>query len=206
MPEPVVVHVFTDYACPWCYLGRARLQKLASELSFSIHTVHYQLSPDTPPEGREIAGYLRARGVNVQEASARLMALMDLEGLPWNVSPHRMAYNTQRAQELAAFAEANGVGEPIHDALFKAFQVDNVNVYELDVLVEIAVSVGLDAVAARTALEAQTFAATVARDQLTAREIGVTSVPTFVAGGRGVVGAQPLDALRQLVASAIVAA
>lgn len=202
MPEPVVVHLFTDYACPWCYLGRARLKKLQAELPFTIHTVHYQLSPDTPAEGRELAPYLRSRGYDVTEASARLMALMDREGLAWNVAPDRMAYNTQRAQELAAWAESNGVGEPIHDALFQAYQVDNRNVWDLDVLAAIAASVGLDPDDARAAIAAGRFAPAVAQDQVTARQVGVSSVPTYVAGGRGVIGAQSVDVLRQLVGAA----
>ena len=74
MSEPVVVHLFTDYACPWCYLGRARLKQVAAEQPISIQTVHYQLSADTPAEGRELASYLKSRGYDVREATARLAA------------------------------------------------------------------------------------------------------------------------------------
>jgi predicted DsbA family dithiol-disulfide isomerase len=202
MSEPVVVHLFTDYACPWCYLGRARLKQVAAEQPISIQTVHYQLSADTPAEGRELASYLKSRGYDVREATARLAALMDREGLEWNTAPDRMAYNTLRAQQLAVWAESQGVGEAIHDALFRAYQVDGRNIHDLDVLAEIAASVGLDPDAARAAIVEGKAAQAVARDQATSRQIGVSSVPTYVAGGKGVVGAQSVDVLKQLVRAA----
>lgn len=202
MSEPVVVHLFTDYACPWCYLGRTRLKKVALEHPLTIRTVHYQLSPDTPPEGRELAAYLKARGVDLRDANARLAALMDREGLEWNTAPDRFAFNTSRAQQLAVWAEANGAGETIHDALFHAYQVEGRNLYDLDVLADVAKSVGLDPDAARAAVTDGLAAQAVAKDQATSRQVGVTSVPTYVAGGKGVVGAQSVDVLRQLVVAA----
>lgn len=202
MPEPVVVHLFTDYACPWCYLGRARLKQVQAEQPITIRTVHHQLSADTPPEGRELAPYLKSRGYDLREGTARLAALMDREGLEWNTAPDRMAYNTLRAQQLAVWAEAQGVGEAIHDALFRAYQVEDRNVWELDVLAEIAASVGLDPDAARAAILNGETAEAVQRDQATSRQVGVSSVPTYVAGGKGVVGAQSVDVLKQLVRAA----
>ena len=202
MSEPVVVQLFTDYACPWCYLGRARLKQVGAEQPITIKTVHYQLSADTPAEGRERGPYLKSRGYDVREATARLAALMDREGLEWNTASDRMAYNTQRAQQLAVWAESQGAGESIHDALFHAYQVDGRNIHDLDVLSEIAASVGLDPVAARAAIVEGKAAEAVARDQATSRQIGISSVPTYVAGGKGVVGAQSVDVLKQLVRAA----
>ena len=197
MAEPVTVSLFTDYACPWCYLGRARLRRVTYR-PVAVRTVHFPLSPDTPPEGRALKPYLKARGVDVESVTARLKALMDLEGLAWNVDPDRMTWNTRLAQELAVWAEPK-VGEAVHDALFHAYQVEGRQLSDVDVLVDIAKGLGLDEGEARAVLTDRRFQAKVDEDGAIAKAMGVTSVPTYVVGQRGVVGAQPVEALEKLI-------
>lgn len=192
------VILFTDYACPWCYLGRARLMKVSQPIT--VRTVHFPLSPDTPPEGRELRAYLKARGMDVDAATARLKALMDLEGLPWNVDPNRRSCNTRKAQELASWAEPK-VGAAVHAALFDAYQVQGKNLYDDEVLVEVFGGLGIAEADVRAALAAQEGKAAVDRDWAWARQVGVSSVPTYAVGGQGVVGAQSVEVLERLVAS-----
>jgi predicted DsbA family dithiol-disulfide isomerase len=131
--------------------------------------------------------------------AARMKGLMDAEGLPYNRSDR--TYNSRLAQELAKLAEHEGL-PGIHDALFHAYFVDGVNLSDVDALVTIAERVGLPGAEARRALEQRRFRAAVDADWTRARGLGVTGVPTFVAGGRGVVGAQPDSALEKLVQAA----
>jgi predicted DsbA family dithiol-disulfide isomerase len=202
--EPIVM--FSDYACPWCYLGRARLAKAIEGLDPPGQPTlirPFPLSPDTPAEGRDLASYLRAKGLDVEAALARLAPLMQAEGLeyPSEIAGRRQ-WNTRRAQELALWAEEQGQPaklEALHDRLFRAYQVENLDVHELDVLEALATEVGLDGAAGRAALERGDLAAARELSWRTATRAGITGVPTYVARGYGIVGAQPVDLLREFV-------
>ncbi len=131
----------------------------------------------------------------------RMKALMDEEGLPYGRRTH--TYNSRLAQELGKWADSRPGGEAIHDALFRAYFVDGLNIGDPGVLVDMAESVGLDAVAAREVIEQRTFSDAVDEDWKRSRRYGITGVPTFVAGGYGVVGAQPYETLEHLVQRAL---
>ena len=132
------------------------------------------------------------------ERNARMKVTMDNEGLPYNVD-RRWSYNSRLAQELAKWAATKNDGERIHDALFRAYFVDARDIGDPEVLVEIAASVGLPADEAREVIEKRTHREAVDADWELSRRYGITGVPTFVAGNQGVVGAQPYEALEELV-------
>jgi predicted DsbA family dithiol-disulfide isomerase len=125
---------------------------------------------------------------------------MQAEGLPYG--NRTMTYNSRLAQELGAWADGQPGGEAIHDALFRAYFVDGKNIGDEEVLVSVAQSVGLPGDKAREAIEKRTHKAAVDADWDKARRYGITGVPTFVAGGQGVVGAQPYEVLEELVREA----
>src|SRR3989304_2390793 len=131
---------------------------------------------------------------------AQMRARMQAEGLPYG--NRSMTYNSRLAQELGAWADTQPGGEAIHDALFRAYFVDGLNIGDPEVLVTIAAKAGLPADKAREVLEKRSFKDAVDADWAKSREYGVTGVPTFVAGGYGVVGAQPYEALEQLAKQA----
>ena len=122
---------------------------------------------------------------------------MEEEGLPYGHRTH--TYNSRLSQELGKWAETQPGGHAFHDAMFKAYFVDCLNVGDVDVLVDIATSVGLSAETAREVLTQRAFSAAVDRDWQISIASGVTGVPTFAAGGYGVVGAQPYETLVALV-------
>ena len=159
--------------------------------------MHFPLHPDTPAEGRSMEELFAGRDYDPEAAYQRMKGLMDEEGLPYSKRTH--TYNSRLAQELGAWAETQPGGEAIHDALYKAYFVDCKNVGDIDVLLEVAAAAGLPVDAAREVLEQRSFEKSVDTDWAKSREYGVTGVPTFVAGGYGVVGAQPYEALEQLL-------
>jgi predicted DsbA family dithiol-disulfide isomerase len=140
----------------------------------------------------------RGRLVDLRAAHKRLQALMDAEGLPYQPRTH--TYNSRLAQEVAKWAETKPGGDAVHDALFKAYFVDGRNIGDSAVLVDVAGALGLPADEAADALRERRYRTAVDADWAKSREYGVTGVPTFVSGGRGVVGAQPYETLVQLVA------
>ena len=159
--------------------------------------VHFPLHPDTPAEGMSLEELFRGRTVDLQAAHARLQALMDAEGLPYRPRTH--TYNSRLAQEVAKWADTKPGGDAIHDALFSAYFVDGRNVGDAAVLIDVVRSVGLPADEAADALRERRYRADVDADWAKSRAYGVTGVPTFVSGGRGLVGAQPYEALVRLV-------
>ena len=178
-----------------------RIEKLRAEHHVKVEWVHFPLHPDTPAEGRALAELFAGRSAEQRKAMhAQMKARMDAEGLPYG--ERTMTYNSRLAQELGKWADTQPGGEAIHDALFRAYFVEARDISQPAVLLEIARQVGLSVDGARVVLEKRTFKAAVDADWKLSREYGITGVPTFVAGGHGVVGAQPYEALEQLVRKA----
>ena len=177
-----------------------RIEKLRTEHGVNIQWVHFPLHPETPPEGQSLEDLFRGRNVDRKAMHAQMKARMDAEGLPYG--ERTMTYNSRLAQELGKWADTQPGGEAIHDALFRAYFVEARDISRPEVLLEIVAQVGLPVDAAREVIEKRTFKAAVDDDWKLSRQIGVTGVPTFVAGRYGVVGAQPYEALEELVRKA----
>jgi predicted DsbA family dithiol-disulfide isomerase len=159
----------------------------------NIKFTHFPLHPDTPAEGK--------RRSAVPARDARMKALMEQEGLPYN-SERGMTYNSRLAQELAKWAESKGKGYEIHDPLFRAFFVAAKNIGDREVLAGIVKQLGLPADEAMDALVSRSFKEAVDEDWRRCAQLGVSAVPTFVIGDYGLVGAQPYDELERLVSEA----
>ena len=177
-----------------------RIEKLKQAFEVETKLVHFPLHPETPMEGRSMAELYAGRNVDPEAMYARMKGLMDAEGLPYGRRTH--TYNSRLAQELGKWADTQPGGEAIHDALYRAYFVDNRNIGDPEILVEIAQSVGLPADEARAVLTERRFKDAVDADWAKSHAYGVTGVPTFVAARYGVVGAQPYEVLAELVEKA----
>ncbi len=162
--------------------------------------MHFPLHPETPQEGRSLEELFAGRNVDMEAMYTRMKGLMDEEGLPYGQRSH--TYNSRLAQELGKWADTQPGGEAIHDALYRAYFVDAVNVGDVDALLTIAGDVGLDVYAAREVLQSRSFSDAVDADWDLSRRYGVTGVPTFVAAQKAVVGAQPYEVLENLLQEA----
>jgi predicted DsbA family dithiol-disulfide isomerase len=174
-----------------------RIEKLRETYDIEPVLVHFPLHPDTPAEGREMAGFYAQRGLDPEAMYQQMKARMDAEGLPYGRRTH--TYNSRLAQELGKWADTQPGGGVIHDELYEAYFVDARNIGDPDILVEIAEKVGLDGTEARKVLDERRFKDAVDADWQKSAAYGVTGVPTFVAARYGVVGAQPYETLVQLV-------
>jgi predicted DsbA family dithiol-disulfide isomerase len=178
-----------------------RIEKLKAEHNVTIEWVHFPLHPETPPEGRALADLFAGRSAEQRQAMhAQMKARMDAEGLPYGERTH--TYNSRLSQELGKWADTQPGGEAFHDAMFRAYFVDARDISSTDVLLDVVRQVGLPVEAAREVLEKRTFKDAVDADWKLSRQYGITGVPTFVVGQRGVVGAQPYEVLEQLVKEA----
>ena len=178
-----------------------RIEKLEAEHGVKVEWVHFPLHPDTPVDGgRSLADLFAGRNVDRKAMHAQMKARMEAEGLPYG--ERTMTYNSRLAQELGKWADTQPGGEAIHDALFRAYFADARDISQPAVLLEIAGRLGLPVDRAREVLEKRTFKDAVDADWKLSRQYGITGVPTFVVGRHGVVGAQPYEALEQLVREA----
>jgi predicted DsbA family dithiol-disulfide isomerase len=164
-----------------------------------VSYVEFPLHPETPREGVLLRDLFAGRPVNLEAMAERMKNLMEAEGLPY-ASRDRLL-DSRLAQELDKWGEREGK-PAIHDALFRAYFAEGVDIADISSLVRVAEGVGLPAEEARRVLEERTMQGAVDEDWARARALGITGVPTFVAGGRGVVGAQPYEVLERLVTSA----
>jgi len=162
-----------------------------------VQWVHFPLHPDTPAQGRSLEELFAGRGYDIPKMQAQMRARMAAEGLSYG--ERTMTYNSRLAQELGKWADSKPGGEAIHDALFRAYFVDARDIGDPQVLVSIVESVGLPGDEAREVMRLRSYKAAVDADWAKAHEYGISGVPTFVAGGRGVVGAQPYEVLERLV-------
>ncbi len=200
MPEPVVLEVFTDYVCPWCYLGDNRVKKLKRDYDIAVRLVHFPLDPETPAEGRTLMEMFGSGPEDIEAKNARMKGLMEAEGLPYSLRSH--TYNSRLAQEIGTWAETQDGGNAIHDKFFEAYFVDCRNVGDIEVIVDVVKSAGLDEQEARAVLAERRFKDAVDADWEKSRKYGVPGVPTFVSNGQGLVGAQPYEALQHLMTEA----
>jgi predicted DsbA family dithiol-disulfide isomerase len=196
--DPVKIDVWSDVACPWCYIGKRKFEAgaAASGVPVEIEYHSFELSPDTPVdfEGSAAEFLSGHKGIPVEQAKAmthHVSAVAAEVGLDYHYDDIRHT-KTLLAHELLHFAKANGKQLDTAEALFKAYFVEGRHIGHVDDLVALAESVGLDGAAAREALESHRYAGDVQADLAQAVAYGINGVPFFVIDGKyGVSGAQP---------------
>jgi predicted DsbA family dithiol-disulfide isomerase len=194
MPDSTRLEVFTDFVCPWCYLITPRVEKLKQNFDLDVQWVYFPLHPDTPQEGLLLSNLFAGRNFDLEAAHARLLSLMEAEGLQFNQRTH--TFNSRLAQELAKAFDV------VRDPLYRAYFEHGKNIGDVEVLVEIARANGVAESDARAVLTQRTFKQFVDEDWEKARRYGITGVPSFVAGNRKVTGAHSYQVLEQLVVAA----
>ena len=177
-----------------------RVEKLRSSFDVDIRYRQFPLHPDTPAEGLTLEQLFAGRNIDIAAGQARMSRLMAEEGLSYG--RRTMTYNSRLAQELAKWAETQPGGDKIHDTLFHAYFVDNVNLAKIDNLMSVAERLGLSTNVARQVLDGREYRAAVDSDWQRAGELGISGVPTFVMGDESLVGAQPYEQLQAFVTSA----
>jgi len=182
---------YSDYVCPWCYIGWRRIEALRREFPVDIEWHPFELHPETPVSGvgaREaFGGSQRAAAVgrNIEQMAAASGISMRMP---------RLIANSHRALEAAEFARERGGFEPFHSALFEAYFGEGRDIGDADVLCETAAACGIDQLRLREALADGRYAAAIDRATAAAREDGIVSTPTFVyEGGFRLIGAQDYD-------------
>jgi predicted DsbA family dithiol-disulfide isomerase len=174
-----------------------RIERLKTTYDIHVQWRFFPLHPDTPNEGMSLEDLFAGRGLDIDAMYQQMKDRMDAEGLEYGQRTH--TYNSRLSQELAKWADTQPGFEAIHDALYRSYFAEGHNIGDIDVLVDVADSVGLPADDARSVLTDRMFKEAVDDDWNRARRYGITGVPTYACDGRGIVGAQPYEALEGLI-------
>ena len=206
MPATPSIAVFSDVICPWCFLGKRRLERALGQLGMSaaIRWLPFELNPSMPPDGMERALY-RARKFGLDRSALldREMTVRGLEeGISFAFDRIERTSNTRKAHMLIAHASSLGAGEGAAEALFRAYFERALDIGRVDILADLAGEIGLDRNAALAALDDAGLLASVVAAEDEAARLGVSGVPFFILDGeRSVAGAQPapawIDVLQQ---------
>jgi predicted DsbA family dithiol-disulfide isomerase len=201
---PLVIEIASDVICPWCYIGKRRLEKaltmLEGEVKPEIRWLPFQLNPGMPKEGIPRAEYRKAKFGSVERArglDARVAAEGEGEGIAFAFERMERTPNTIAAHQLIDLAQKQGRGTPVVDALFRAYFEEARDIGDAAVLTEIAANAGV------TGWPQQADARQVAATEEDLRNLGISAVPTFILGRKvGISGAHPPEALAQAMREA----
>ena len=173
------ITIFSDYVCPFCYLEEPDLARVREQYGESVEVDWraYELRPDPIPTLDPDGEYLH----RVWNASVYPMA--SSLGMKLRLPP--VQPRSRRALEAAEFAREQGVYDAMHHALFRAFFEDGRDIGDVEVLLDVGESVGLDRASLRDALEEGRYTAKVVADEELARRLGVDSVPTMFVAPEG---------------------
>lgn len=205
MQEKLSLAIVSDIACPWCFIGKARLETALAQNGladrFAITWLPYELNPDMPAEGVDRTQYLEAKfgAGKRKEIEVRLSEAALESGVTFNWSKVSKSVNTRMAHMLVAAASTVMRGTDMKAALFKAYWQDGRDIGDIETLVAIAVEQGFDEQAARDQLASDELRETVIGLENRMREIGVDGVPFFIVDGKHALsGAQPADVWAQV--------
>ncbi len=196
----VKVDIWSDIACPWCYIGKRRFETAAAEFAaaggeLEVEYHSFELSTDTPVdfEGSEVdflVSHKRLAPQQVEQMLAQMTQLATTEGLSYDFDALQHT-NTVRAHELLHLAKAQGRQLDLVERLFAAYFEEGRHIGRVDDLADLAAEIGLDRDAAVEALTSRTYLPAVDADKDQAVAYGISGVPFFVIDGRlGVSGAQ----------------
>lgn len=205
----MLIEVYSDTVCPWCYLGFARLQQALAQrpaLAADVRWLPYELNPQMPVEGADRAEYMRERFGDVNRFAKAQATLQDLAleaGIRFDFAAVRRMPNTRRSHALIAFAAGSGQQGELKRRVLSAYFAEGRDIGAPDTLVDIAREAGLDAEAARQALDDATLHARIEALEQQARSWDINGVPTFIFARRfAFSGAQPLAVFLQALDAA----
>ncbi|MFO1311507.1 MAG: DsbA family oxidoreductase [Burkholderiales bacterium] len=203
MLDAIVVDVVSDVVCPWCYIGKRRLEAAIAQmresdpdLPFAIRWHPFQLNPDLPAEGVDRKAYLEAKfggPGRAREIYERVTAAGRTVGIPFAFDAIARQPNTLDAHRLVAWAQSRreGDADALVEGLFRANFIEGRYVGDRDELASIAVAAGYDPDDARAFLASDELRDAVAQSDARAREMGIGGVPFFIFDGKTAVsGAQ----------------
>ncbi len=204
----IKVEIWSDVACPWCYIGKRRFEAALAQFEHrdqvEIMWRSFELAPDAPNTSEDTVNEMLAKkyGMSLQQAidaNAQITSLAAAEGLDYHIERARYS-NTFDAHRLIYLAAEYNLQDAMKERLLKAYFTDGLAIGDIDTLVKLAAEIGIDPAKARSILASDAYAADVRADEQRASEFGISGVPFFAFDEKyGVSGAQPTGTFSQVL-------
>ena len=196
----MIIDVWSDVVCPWCFIGRRRLQKALQAVAGSERVVvrhrAFQLQPDASgvmPTKELLAKKYNLNPDQVESSQANVCSIADGEGLCYDLA-NTMSGNTGNAHRLLKWAESVGKEDVLLEAMYSGYFEKSQGVFSDDELLAFVAQVGLDLAQAKEVIASEKYADDVLQDQHLAQQLGANGVPFFVFDMKyGISGAQPQE-------------
>lgn len=201
------IDVISDTVCPWCFIGKRRLQRAMDarpSIDFAVKWRPYQLDATVPREGMDRQVYMRMKfgddPMKIVEMHKLIAAEGEKEGIAFDFAAIARRPNTLDSHRLIRWAEAAGVQDEVVERLFIAYFENGEDIGDVRVLADIADISGMDGVEVAQMLESDTDLNLVMREDQIAREMGVSGVPAMIFGNKlAVSGAREPEVLASVI-------
>lgn len=196
MQNKLKIVVYSDYICPFCYVGFYRIKKLKEEFNFEVEWRSFELHPETPKSGVLVDSlpfakeYLEMVMINVKR-------LADEVGIKFTFSGKLP--NSRLALIVSEFARKKDKFNELHELIFDTYWKEGKDIGDLTVLLDLARSIGLDKKELLDYIESDEPLNILKKTSLELGNIRITGVPTFIIGDRVVVGAQPYEVFQKVI-------
>jgi predicted DsbA family dithiol-disulfide isomerase len=203
--DPITIDVVSDVVCPWCYVGKHRLEKALAMLpgqNFAIFWRPFQLDPTIPKEGMPRQAYLERKFGRERLADLHkpLIEIGKAEGIPFAFDKINRSPNTLDAHRLLRWAHEAGKQNAMADRLFALYFTEGADIGNRDVLTKAAADVGLDAALVAQLLTTEADLDPVIAEINAAQKMGISGVPTFIFAARfALSGAQPAETIKKAI-------
>lgn len=204
--QPVRIDVVSDIVCPWCFIGKHRLEKaiaLNPDIPVEVHWRPYFLNDWIPREGISREQYLTTKFGSAERykgIAQRVSAAAAAEGLTYAMDKISRQPNTLDAHRLIRWADEIGKAAEMKQRLMDLYFTEGADLTSHAVLAQAAADIGLDAETTRKALATDKDVAEIEREALSAKEAGIDGVPCFIFGGKfAISGAQEPDYLAEAI-------
>lgn len=200
------IDVISDTICPWCYIGKRRLERalrLRPQITFDVRWRPFQLDPTTPPEGVDRKAYIERKfgsSDKIKPIHNALLKAGEDEGLAFAFEKIARTPNTINSHRLIRWSHSMGVQDEVVELLFRRYFMEGADIGQTKVLAQIAAEAGLDAELVEELLESEADLEKVQHEDSMARKIGINGVPTYLIGGKVLInGAQDAEVLARVI-------
>ena len=192
------ITMFSDFVCPFCYIGFEVIRKLKPEFNIDLEWRGYQIHPEWPPEGIPAEQVRTPSDMDARRAAwQRITAMAEAEGL--EIKPPVLFTSSRAALAACEFAREKGGADELEGRIYRAYFVDGANIGDARLVARLGAECGFDEKEVAQAIAAPRYELRLKNNALAARQRSVSGVPTFFIGQYPLVGAQSSQVMRQIL-------
>ncbi|MHA2008296.1 MAG: DsbA family oxidoreductase [Promethearchaeota archaeon] len=194
--QKLKVIVFSDYICPFCYIGFHRIEKLKEQYDLDVEWEPFELHPETPKEGFKM-DQISFPSEYLERVMQNVKRLADEDGL--NLKYSGKLPNSRLALYVSEFARSKGKFDEFHKLIFDAYWKEGKDIGDISLLLDLADSIGLDQEEIKDYIKSDEPKNRLKKNMFELGRYGINGVPTFLIGDQFVIGAQPYEVFEKVI-------